>query len=204
MATVIDNATNSKRDVSIIPQIGIYFSSVEQNTSIDYCINSSNQLYATLYRINKGAFAVLEEEEAEEGEEGGGEDAVSQSEPAELPDSEGAELEGLNYGGEGVQGHYRVELRVRDCAHRVNDGGSVHPEAYEDGEEVRKVTVFGGHRGDDKAEAEGRGREERHEDGEEQEIPVRVDFSADEGIDYIDYYEEAQLDREAEEVGKEL
>lgn len=113
-----------------------------------------------LHRIHEALLDLVEDDDAEGEEEGHEGEAVGEPAPAdELAGGEEAVFEGLDDRGDGVKVHEEVDVEAGDDlalheAERVDDRGGVHPELYDEGEEDLEVAVFGGHAGDEDAEAE--------------------------------------------------
>ena len=98
------------------------------------------------------------------------------------------------------------EAHTVSLAQRIDDRRGVHPELDQEGEEDLEVAVFGGHRRDDGAEAQGQACEHDDEEREKQGVPgeVCVAGRVDEVVDQIDDQEESELDAEAQQVAEHV
>ena len=87
----------------------------------------------------------VEDDDAEEEEEAHEGEGVGEGGPGEVALAEGGELEGLDDGGHGVGHDEGAEGALRDHTQGIDDGGAVHPELDDEGEQDAEVAVFGGH-----------------------------------------------------------
>lgn len=81
-------------------------------------------------------------------------------------------------------------------AQRIDDRGGVHPERDEEREEHLKVAVFGGHRGDDRAKAQGKPGKHQNDEREKEGVPGKVCGAAgiEEEVKNVNDNEESELD----------
>ena len=107
----------------------------------------------TSHRIHEGALDFVEDDDAEEQQDAHKYEGVAEGEPGEVTLAEGDVFEGLDDRGHRVEHDDGAQCRVCDHAHGVDNGGGVHPELDDEGEEDSEVTVLSGHRGDKDAKA---------------------------------------------------
>src|SRR5690554_5015477 len=108
--------------------------------------------------------------------------------------AEEAVFEAFDDGAKGVELDEGFELAFGDGAHGVDDGGGVHEELYTEGDEEFKVAVFGGHTGEQDAEAHAHHGHYDDVVGAEGEGPVGL-YDA-----WFAYEEEGELDEEFDEA----
>ena len=111
-------------------------------------------LTLTLHRIHEGALDLVEDDDAEEEEDGHEGEGIAKGEPGEIAFTKGSVFEGLDDGGHRVQHDQCATFLVGHHAQWINDRRGIHPQLDDEAKEDGEVTVFGGHRGDEDAEAE--------------------------------------------------
>lgn len=161
-----------------------------------------------LHCIHKTLLDLVEDDDAEGKENPHEHKAVDQPAPAdELASSKEPVLKGLKYRSDGVETHQFVdwdshEEHALGLAEWINYRRGVHPELDQEAEEHLEVAVFGGHRGDDGAEAEGQACYHQYQYWEKQGIPVEMCGAGwvYEKVDNVYDDEEPELDAEAKQV----
>lgn len=127
--------------------------------------------------------------------------AVGEGAVAEMAGAEEAVFEAFDDGAKGVELDEGFELAFGYGAHGVDDGGGVHEELYAEGDEEFKVAVFGGHAGEQDAEAHAHHGHYDDVEGDEGEGPVGLydAWFAYEVVGVNDE-EEGELDEEFDEA----
>ena len=169
-------------------------------------ITINTRFLNSLHRIHETLLDLVEDHDAKAQQQAHEHETVDQPPPTdELAGPQEAVFEGLDDGGDGIEAHKRMdgdaeEAHAVGLTQRINDRRSVHPELDQEGEEDLEVAVFGGHRGDDGAEAQGQARRHGDQHREQQGVPgeMRVAGRVDEVVDQIDDQEKSELDAEAE------
>ena len=162
--------------------------------------------------IHETLLDLVEDHDAEGEDEGHDDEAVDDPAPAdEIAAAEEAVFEGFDDGGDGVEAHEGVdrdaeEAHAAGLAERIDNRGGIHPELDQKTEEYLQVAVFGRHRGDDGAEAEGQACQHDDQQGEQQGVQVEVCVAVrvEEGVNQVDHDKEAQLDGEAQQVADDI
>lgn len=106
--------------------------------------------FPLLYCIHEVALDAVEDDDGEEEGDAHEDGAVEKAAPVEGSTAHAAVLEGLEDGGEGVEGD-DVLVFAGGCAQWIDNGGGVHEELDAEANELAQVTVLGGHRRDDHA-----------------------------------------------------
>ena len=94
-----------------------------------------------------------------------------------------------------------MECGVSNITQGINNGSGIHPKRDKDSEEVVEVTVFGCKRGDNESESYCNSCQNNNQQGEEQEVDIRVQRHSFEDKEEIDHDKSAELQGEAEELG---
>lgn len=120
-----------------------------------------------LDRVDEGFFDTVKDQNADQEDNQHEAGAVGEAAPGGIAGTQEAGTEGLDDGGDGVDIGNPAPL-FGDAGDGVDDGGAVHPEADAEGDQVLEVTVFGGHGGDDDAEAKAEAGHEEDQEGKGQ------------------------------------
>ena len=163
------------------------------------CAFAVNFFLTTLNRIHETPLHPVKDHDPEEQQHNHEPEAVAQPRPVERAGAERAELERLDEGGDGVEGHDPL-TPGRHRAERVDNRCGVHPELHDEGEKDREVAVFRGERGDDDAETEGQAGEHRHQEGEQQEVGGGGNVRPHRQVHHVNRHEERKLDPHPQEV----
>ena len=109
---------------------------------------------APLYRIHERALDLVEDDNAEDQQDGHEGEAVANGCPGEVTLAEGNVFEGFDDGSHRVGHDEHAQVTVRHHAERIDNRSAIHPELDDKGEENAQVPVFGGHRRYQDAEAQ--------------------------------------------------
>ena len=127
---------------------------------------------------------------------------IAERSPRELSRSVSAIFESLDDSRHRVKEHDLMECGVRDITERINDRRCVHPERYEDTEEIGQVTILGSQGRDDESQAQRQTLNHQNQHREQKEVPVRTQVYSFEDKEQIHDHEGTELERETEEFGR--
>ena len=166
--------------------------------------NGGHGISSSLYRVNKPALRVVEDDDAE-GEENGAECCtIPQRRPGEGADAEDAVLEGLDDRRDGIRQHDHPDLVAGDRAERVDDRRGVHPKLDEEGEQICQITVLGRERTEHEPESEPEPGQQKDQNGRQQDDGVRADRCVrNEQVVEIDGEEEQHLDEQPDQIARD-
>ncbi len=157
--------------------------------------------FHTLDGVHEGALYFIENDHADQEQQGHEEEAVAEGGPGEVALAQGGVAEGLDDGGHRIGEDERAKRALRHHAEGIDDRRGVHPELHDEGEEDGQVAIFGGQRGDQNAESQAQPRDHQDEQRRERERPGDGDLRSAE----IEYKKKDQeqpgLDEEAQQVG---
>ena len=148
------------------------------NANYFFTLTLGLALRLALNRIHERALDLVEDDDAEEEQDAHEGEGVGEGCPGEVALTEGGVFEGLDNGGHGVGKDEGAEGAFGNHAEGIDDGGAVHPELDDEGEEDAEVTVFGGHGGYQDAKAQAESGKHDNKDGEQQDGPVGTDVAA--------------------------
>ena len=157
--------------------------------------------FHTLDGVHEGALYFIENDHADQEQQGHEEEAVAEGEPGEVALAQGGVAEGLDDGGHRIGEDERAKRALRHHAEGIDDRRGVHPELHDEGEEDGQVAIFGGQRGDQDAESQAQPRDHQDEQRRERERPGDGNLRSAE----IEYKKQDQeqpgLDEEAQQIG---
>lgn len=151
-------------------------------------------------RIDEEFLLAVVEGDADDKENKHAECTVCEGCPREFSGSVSSVFEGLDDSGHRVEKHDFMQGRISDVAERINNRRSIHPEGYQCAEDIGQIAVFGSQRRDDESESQGQALNKEKKDGEEQQIPRRVQVHASKDKEQINDDERAELERETEHL----
>jgi len=156
-----------------------------------------------LHRIHEAALHAVEDHHADDEQHAHEDEAVAEIQPREEALSERGILEGLDDGGDGVEQHQRAQFLIGHHAQRIDNGGGIHPQLYDEAEKHGEVAIFGGERRHDDAESQSQSGEHQDVNGEQQQRAVGTDVVAFPHEVEIDGEHQQELHAEFHEIGND-
>ena len=157
--------------------------------------------FHTLDGVHEGALYFIENDYAEQEQQGHEEEAIAEGEPGEVSLPQGGIAEGLDDGRHRIEENQRAQRPFGHHTEWVDNRRGIHPELHDEGEENSQVAIFGSERRNENTETESLPRNHQHQQRRERERPGDGNLRSAEIENDKQHQEQPSLNQEAQQVG---